>query len=178
MTLMTQQHNSLLIGTVTGVHGIKGWVKIRFFLAQPAMAEKFKTLHTKNGAPFPSLKIIFMKGETAIVQVKGIPDRTAAEHLKNTDLFIDSSELPPLQEDTFYHADLIGLEVQSSTGNVLGTVINVHDFGAGPLLEIKLSSHKETVFAPFRDAVVPIVDLKSGFLHIDEMFIDQLRQSS
>ena len=46
--------------------------------------------------------------------------------------------LPPIEDDeTFYHADLIGLAAVTPDGTALGTVTAIHNFGAGDLVEIK-----------------------------------------
>ena len=52
-----------------------------------------------------------------MVRFKGIADRNAAEALTGTELFVDRSALPEeLEEDEFYHADLVGLAVRDEVG--------------------------------------------------------------
>ena len=91
-----------------------------------------------------------------------VADRTAAEKLTNTRLFIDRAALPPPEDDEFYLADLTGLTVTDPDGNVLGTVAVVHDYGAGASLEI--GHVGRTVVIPFTRACVPEIDLAAGRL--------------
>jgi 16S rRNA processing protein RimM len=94
-------------------------------------------------------------------RLSGVATREEAEALKGTRLYAPRDRLPPLAEDEFYHADLIGLEVRDTGGAVLGTVKAVHDHGAGDLLEVARPGG-ETVLLPFTRAAVPTVDLTAA----------------
>ena len=72
----------------------------------------------------------------------------------------------PAEADEYYHADLIGLEAVTADGAGLGTVIAVHNYGAGDLLEIA-PKRGETILVPFTRAVVPEVDLAARRLIIE-----------
>jgi 16S rRNA processing protein RimM len=95
----------------------------------------------------------------AIARFAEITDRTAAEKLRGTALTVPRSELPPLGEGEYYHADLLGLPAVSTTGAALGTVVAVENFGAGDLLEIErpaVEGAKPARFmVPMRAEVVP-----------------------
>jgi len=166
----------VLVGLIVAPQGIKGQARVKCFLKDPKDLDQFKTLQKKDGSPFPKIKISYLKKEVAIINIQGVTDRTDVEHLKNTELFIDYSELPSLDNQTFYEADLVGLSVQSATGKSLGTVISVQHFGAGPLLEVQPTYPGETVFVPFKDDFVPVVDVKQGFLQVEDSFADQLQE--
>jgi 16S rRNA processing protein RimM len=66
-----------------------------------------------------------------------VADRTAAEAMRGTALTVPRSSLPPLGEGEYYHADLIGLPARSETGELLGTVVAVENYGASDLVEIE-----------------------------------------
>jgi 16S rRNA processing protein RimM len=95
-----------------------------------------------------------------IVHFREIGDRTAAESLRGQDLSVPRAALPPVAEDTFYHADLVGLRAETDQGASLGTVAAIYDFGAGDVIEVR--GPAGTVFYPFTKAVVPVVDLARG----------------
>src|SRR5262249_23046022 len=76
-------------------------------------------------------------------------------------LYVPRTALPETKEDEFYHADLIGLPVETREGACLGTVRAVHNFGAGDILELRSEDGSELLL-PFSDAVVPDVDLGAG----------------
>ena len=87
-----------------------------------------------------------------------IPDRTTAEKLKSTPLHVPRHLLPPTEEDEFYHVDLIGCRVETLAGEPVGEVIDVHNFGADDLLEMRKADGKSH-FLSFTKEAVPHVDL-------------------
>jgi len=102
-----------------------------------------------------------------VVRLSGVADRTAAEKLTNTDLYVPRDRLPAIDEDgTYYHADLIGLAAETQDGVALGKVTGLFNFGAGDLIEIATPQGGEPMLLPFSNAVVPEVDLKAGKITI------------
>ena len=91
----------------------------------------------------------------------GSTTATPREALNGLDLYVERSALPAPEEDEFYHADLIGLTAETEAGEPLGTIVAVHDFGAGDLLDIA-PPRGPSRLVPFTKAVVPVVDLAGG----------------
>lgn len=150
----------ILLGRITGVHGIRGEVVVQSFAAEPEGIAAYGPLSDKAGQRTFALKVVRMTPKGAVIaRVAGITDRTAAEALKGTDLYIAREKLPPPDEGEFYHADLIGLTAVSPEGAPLGAVVGVHNFGAGDLIEVRLAAGGETELVPFTDAFVPTVDI-------------------
>ena len=114
------------------------------------------------------LKEVFKTANTVVVvRFKGVSDRNAAEALAGTELFVDRSMLPDDgEEDEFYHADLVGLEVRDDTGTAIGKVVAVHNFGGGDILDVTLAGRKG-VLIPFTQAAVPQVSIAEGFVRVD-----------
>jgi 16S rRNA processing protein RimM len=96
-----------------------------------------------------------------VARFAGIDDRNAADRLKNLELFVPRMRLPAPAEDEFYHADLIGLVAVDRRGASVGTVVAVHNFGAGDLLEIR-PAQGSTFILPFTETAVPVVDITGG----------------
>ena len=70
--------------------------------------------------------------------------------------------LPAIEEeDTYYHADLIGLAAVTPDGVALGHVTALHNFGAGDLIEIAAPQGGEPLLLPFTDAIVPEIDISA-----------------
>ncbi|MCV6603492.1 MAG: ribosome maturation factor RimM, partial [Cohaesibacter sp.] len=103
-----------------------------------------------------------------IAKIKGITDRNGAEALKGTELFMDRSQLPePEDEETFYHADLIGLDAFDEAGALLGRVTAVFDHGAGDVIDIRMAADGRLITLPFTKAVVPVVDIAAKRIEIN-----------
>lgn len=144
-------------------HGVRGAVRLTVFAEDPLGLRRYNPFETDDGRTFRirSLKTV---GKGVVAEIEGVTDRDAAAALRGLALSVPRSRLPRPDEDEFYHVDLVGLEARLVTGEVLGRVRGVADFGAGDVLEI---AGEEVVMVPFTRAVVPQVDIAGGFLAID-----------
>lgn len=164
---MSKLENPVQMAVIGAAHGIKGELRVKTFTGDPLALADYGPLHAKDGRAFQILDIR-PAGTVVVVRFKGINDRNAAEALAGTELFVDRSVLPDDgEEDEFYHADLIGLEVRDDTG-VIGRVVAVHNFGGGDILDVTLAGRKG-VLIPFTQAAVPHVSIADGFVEVDPM---------
>ncbi|TCO74252.1 ribosome maturation factor RimM [Rhodovulum euryhalinum] len=155
------------VGAIAGSFGVRGEVRLKSFCAEPEAIASYGPLLTEDGARrFEVTLTRPVKGGFA-ARLSGVATKEQADALNGVRLYADRIALPPLSEDEFYHADLIGLEVVDTGGQVLGRVRAVHDYGAGDLLEIHGPGLKSTVLLPFTEACVPTVDLAAGRLIAD-----------
>jgi 16S rRNA processing protein RimM len=155
------------LGQIGAAHGVRGEVRLRSFTADPAAIANYGPLESEGGRVF-EIKTLRPAKEHFVATLAGIVDRDAAERLVNVKLYVPRDRLPPPTEpDEFYHADLVGLAAVDSDGRKLGTVIAVHNFGAGDLIEVRPDDGNKTQLVPFDEANVPRVDLASGKIVID-----------
>jgi len=144
-------------------HGVRGAVKVKCFAEDSAELAAYGALVAGDGRAF-SVTSVKPDKLGARLTLKGVNDRNAAAALRGTALFVARDKLPILADaDDFYHADLIGLAAHNEADDNIGSVLGVHNFGAGDLLEIADHSGK-TAFYPFIKAVVPEIDLAKGRL--------------
>jgi 16S rRNA processing protein RimM len=153
----------ICVAQIEGAHGLRGEVKVKSFTADPLAVKNYGPLQSEDGAASFDIETVrpgkdYAKGHL-IAQLRGVPDRNAAERLRNIRLFVPRERLPPAGTDEFYHADLIGLLAVTADGAEVGTVVAVHDFGAGDILELTLSAGGGTLLLPFTEAFVPKVDI-------------------
>jgi 16S rRNA processing protein RimM len=93
-------------------------------------------------------------------RIAGVSDRDAAEKLRNIELYIPRARLPKIEEaDTFYHADLVGLDAITPDGARVGTVHALHNFGAGDIIEIAPAEGGDPLMLPFNETTVPKIDV-------------------
>jgi 16S rRNA processing protein RimM len=102
-----------------------------------------------------------------VARLHGVCDRDAAERLAGLKLFIPRERLPPPDTEEFYHVDLIGLRAVTTAGREVGTVLAVHDFGAGPIVELRLAASGAGILLPFTQACVPEIDLAGGTIVVE-----------
>ena len=153
----------ILIARIGAPHGVKGAVRVKAFTGDAAAIGAYGPLVAKDGRVF-AISHLRPDKSVVIVSFAGVDGRDAAEALNGTDLYVARSVLPASDDaDEFYHVDLIGLVALTPDGERLGTVIAVHDFGAGEMLEIEKARGK-TLLLPFTKAAVPQIDLAGGRL--------------
>jgi 16S rRNA processing protein RimM len=163
---MPEPKNPIQMAAIGAAHGIRGEVRVKTFTGDPLALGAYGPLHAKDGRAFEVLSIR-PAGTVAVVRFKGVTDRSAAEALAGTELFIDRSALPDDgDEDDFYHADLIGLVVRDDAGAAIGRVAAVQNFGGGDILDLTLGGRKG-VLIPFTKAAVPEVSVAGGYIRID-----------
>jgi 16S rRNA processing protein RimM len=148
----------ICLGIITGAHGIKGWVRVKSFTADPEALADYGPLSDESGARRFALELVGAQKGVLLARIKGVDDRNAAERLKGLRLYVRRADLPPPEEDEFYQADLIGLAATREDGTLFGTIRAVNDFGAGASLEIEDPAGK-MVLVPFTNAAVPVVDI-------------------
>lgn len=151
----------ILLGQITGAHGIRGEVLVRSYTSDPESIADYGALTDEVGAAPLTLKVLRLTPKGAVVvRVNGVTDRNAAEALKGRKLFVARDSMPePDAEDDFYVEDLIGLAAVDGDGNAIGEIVAVENYGAGDLLELRLAATKKTELIPFTKAYVPTIDL-------------------
>ena len=155
------------LGKITSAHGVKGLVKILPFGEDPLLIEELSPVFT--GESSSDQLSITMKNSAGnkywLAAVDGVVERDGAEALRGTEIWVERDALPKIKEkNTFYHTDLIGLTVLED-GKEIGTIVNVQNYGAGDLLEIKQTAGGTFLF-PFTNDTCPEINVKGGFVAV------------
>jgi 16S rRNA processing protein RimM len=153
----------VLLAAIIGAQGLKGEVKAKLFTATPDALPRYGVLHTRDGRKLKITAFRPSKEGEAVIAFEDVRDRNQAEALKGAELFVERGALPETDEDEFYHADLIGLEVRDSEGRILGKVSALHNFGASDVLEF-VRPDGDTVHIAFTKETVPVLNIADGFI--------------
>jgi 16S rRNA processing protein RimM len=166
------------LGVIGRAHGVRGLVKIASFTVDPTDLTAYGPLSDAEGRFYVLRWKSDGVAEVSRVidgQERRVTDRSDAEKLTNTRLFVDRSALPSADDDEFYITDLVGLTAVGADGRVLGTVQTVHDYGAGASFEIPQVAGP-SLLIPFTTACVPTVDIAAGRIVVvppDEIVVPQ-----
>ncbi len=158
------------MGVIGRPHGVRGLVHVQSFTADPLALADYGVLEDERGRRFTlrwQSEGIARLAERIGGRDLPVADRTAAEALTNTRLFVPRSALPAAEADEYYLADLIGLRAEDQDGRIIGRVAVVHDYGAGTSLEITLESGAPPLILPFTARAVPVVDVPGGRIVVD-----------
>jgi 16S rRNA processing protein RimM len=151
------------VGKFLGAHGVRGQVKIASFTEDPENLTAYGALSDATGERIYQIKLQGWNNTHFIANVEGVADRNAAEKLKGKELFVQRAKLPKPKSGQYYYSDLIGLKVVLDDGSAVGEVIDVKNFGAGDIIEVKLTSGKKELYS-FNPQTVPKVDTAKGQL--------------
>lgn len=151
----------ICVGVIVGPHGIRGDVRIKSFTEEPEYLDAYGPLQDEAGKRTFEVTVDGRSKGVVLCTIKGVNDRTAAEALKGVTLYLDRAVLPGLEDDEFYHSDLIGLTARFADGTVVGRVAALYDFGAGDVMELQGLEGGVAVI-PFTRVSVPKVDLAAG----------------
>lgn len=154
----------ICVGAIAGAFGVHGEVRLKSFCSDPADIATYSPLTSEDGTRRFEVSLTREVTGALGARIKGITTKEDADALRGVTLWAPRSALPALPDDEFYHADLIGLEVVDTGGQILGRVKAIHDHGAGDILEV---TGPQPLLLPFTRAIVPTVDLAAGRIVAD-----------
>ncbi|WXU00446.1 MAG: Ribosome maturation factor RimM [Catillopecten margaritatus gill symbiont] len=129
----------LLVGTINGLFGVQGWVKIFSHTEPRKNILTYKPWYIEVGGRWQTLEFTNGReqGKTIVAKIKDIDDREQARELIGIDVYIEKSQLPKLEKGEYYWEDLIGLEVIGQSGFAFGKVENLMDTGANHVIVVR-----------------------------------------
>jgi len=152
----------ILIGRVTGVHGIRGGLKLASYAESLAVFAPGRRLLAvaPDRAEMP-VEVVDARpqGRAAVLFVQGVSDRDRAAALAGCDLYIERGALPDPPADSYYWADLIGLEVYDLDGRHLGAIRSILETGSNDVYVV--GPPEREILLPATRAVVRKVDLRA-----------------
>ena len=145
----------ILVGSILGLHGLKGHVKVKSFLENPKDLFNFDKYFI-NEVSFSSLQLKFNKKSIFICELSGINSMEEAKNFTKADIFICRSSLPETDEDEIYLNDLISFNVELESGLCLGELVKFYDFGGGPIIAVKHGNEEKML--PFSKNFIINID--------------------
>ena len=155
--MISKKDDLILVGAISGAKGLKGEVLIKYFAQNPSVFKNYSYIFIGPLRAKYSIDRCTSQKENISVTFNEINDRTEAEKLKGQEIFIEKTQLKDLTEDEWYHQDLIGLKVETLEGKKLGIIKAIYNFGAGDILEIKLTNNKIEMIPFNKDFVLDII---------------------
>ena len=166
----------LRVGVIANTHGIKGEVKVFPTTDDPQRFKVLKQAIIDNGREKVDVEIQSVRffKNMVIVKFKGIDNINDVEKYKGKDLLVTRENAVPLEEDEYYIADLIDLDVFDEDGNKLGVVYDVLQTGANDVYVVKNESTGKEVLLPGIDECILDINLeeKKILVHIMEGLLD------
>ncbi len=163
---MAEEHELFDIGRITRPHGLRGEMKAVLTTEFP---ERFRAMDSvivqPSGNVATRYKVISARSQKdfVILRLEGIDSVEAAERLRGSLLRVTREELIPLPPGHFYIFDLVGLQVFTDSGQLLGKVKEVLQPGANDVYVVERTDRgKEDILLPAIKDVVKDIDVDSG----------------
>jgi len=164
---MTACEAQVVAGRISGVYGIKGWVKVFSYTQPRENILSYSPWILRRGTDCQTLQVSEgrRQGAGVVAHLEGFHDRDAARSLTGVEIVINRSQLAATGEGEYYWVDLIGLQVLTTDGELLGTVDHLLATGANDVLVVQ--GERERLIPFIQGDVVTEVDLEQGLIRID-----------
>lgn len=159
------------VGQIVNTFGIKGQLKVKPFTDELERFEELKTVYIckKNEMKKVEIEEVKYHKDMVLLKIKGIDDLNEVEQYKGLFLKIDRKDAKELPEGTYFIADLLGLEVYTDEGELLGKVEDIFPTGANDVYIVKDDMGKQ-ILLPSIPEVLKEIDLEKEkiIVHIIE----------
>ncbi|NNF68122.1 MAG: ribosome maturation factor RimM [Gammaproteobacteria bacterium] len=163
---MTARENRLAVGRVSGLHGVSGWIKVYSYTDPPDNIFEYQpwVLDYSNAQHEIAVVDSRRNGRVLLAKFADIADRDQAAVLVNAEIFVAREQLPAPQDGQYYWADLLGMQVISTEGIVLGEVSRLFETGANDVMVVV--GQRERLIPWIKDKVIDDVDLATRQIRV------------
>ena len=164
-----EDDKKIYLGKITGVHGIKGWLKIQSFSSPPENILNYPSwiINNQGEEELYSIEQGRKQNNKIVVKLEKIDDRNTAESLINSKIQILRSDLPKLSNENYYWSDLVGLSVLNSEEKVIGKIESLIETGANDVMVI-ITLKDERILIPFvMHEIIKEVNVELNYIKID-----------
>lgn len=176
MDSLTPAKKPIIVGQISGVFGVHGWVKIFSHTEPRENILKYNPWLVKQKGNWKSIALIKgrKQGKTIVAHLDKVDDRELAHSMIGCDIAIDESQLKKLDDNDFYWRELQGLAVINTQGVELGKVTSMMATGANDVVVVKVPTELVTdkkeneILIPYLlDSVIKEINLEQGVMRVD-----------
>ena len=148
----------LEIGQIVNTFGIKGMVKVKPFTDDITRFDRLEKVYIEihNSKKKYEIEEVKYHKDMVLIKFKGIDKIEDAELLRNSYLKVNRKDEPELEEDTYYIVDLLGLDVYSDEGNLLGKLEDIFNNGSTDIYVVKNELGKQLLLPAISDVIKEI----------------------
>lgn len=160
--------NSVLIGEVVNIHGIKGEVKIYPYTDDIDNLSKTKVIYLDKDLKDKYNISCRIQKNMLLVKIDGINTPEEAEALRGKKVYIPKESLKKLEEGSYYIEDLLGSDIVDINGSYIGTLKYIFSTGANDVYEVE-TKEQGNIYLPAIKQVIKKVDIKNGKIYVEIM---------
>ena len=164
-----EDDKKIYLGKITGVHGIKGWLKIQSFSSplENILNYPLWIINNRGQEGFYSVEQGRKHSNKILVKLEKIDDRTKAESFINSKIKIMRSDLPKLTNESYYWSDLKGLSVLNSKEKLIGIVDSLIETGANDVMVVNTTKDKRIIIPFVMNEIIKEVSIELNYVKVD-----------
>jgi 16S rRNA processing protein RimM len=151
----------LIVGEILRPHGIRGELRLRILTDYPERLIPGKRLYLGSDVDSAQMQSFTIESlrtnkEYGLLKLTGVDDRNAAELLRNLIVMVPLDQAVPLEEGEVYLFELIGMTVQTDTGESFGEIVDIIETGANDVYVVDSPQHGEVLLPAIDECVLKI----------------------
>ena len=158
------------VGKISGVFGVKGWMKIFSFTEPRGNILSYSPIYMSRKGEWVEMEVSGgrTQGKGVVMGLVNVTDPDQVLPLIGSELAIKSSQLKPTTKDEYYWSQLIGLTVVNLSDETLGQVDSLLETGAHDVLLVKNKENKTEQLIPYvMEEVIQLIDLDKGIIQVN-----------
>lgn len=173
LTAQEDKAELIVLGKITSVFGIKGWVKVYSYTDPMENLLVYSQWQLRlNGQSKLVRQLDGRKhGKGLIAKLEGVDTPEEARLLSGAEILLSKDKLPKLPEGDYYWSQLIGLKVVNLAGQLFGEVSSLLETGANDVLVVKACpgslDQQERLIPWLLPDVVRQVNLETAQIEVD-----------
>jgi 16S rRNA processing protein RimM len=155
----------LAVGRLRRAHGVNGEIQMDVLTDFPERLKPGITLYAGDDHRQVKVRRVRWHGQALLIAFEEYHTPEQAAELRNQILYVSSRDLPPLEEDEYYHPQVIGLRVIDEAGRLLGRLVEILETGANDVYVIR-PERGQDILLPAIDETILAVDLETGEIRV------------
>ncbi len=157
----------LVVGRISGVHGVAGWLRVHSYTRPPAEILDYSTWYLDQDGRCTESHVRQGREQSKgiVALLSGCENRTVAESWIGAEITIERAQLAALDDHEYYWTDLIGCRVCTVQGEVLGDVTRLMETGGHDVLVVNGQRERLIPFVP--DVYIRAVDIADRCITVD-----------
>ena len=161
---MSLDSKRITVGKIIGLHGVKGLLKIKSFTETKNDIFNFSPFYIDN-KKLEKIIFCFKSKEHFVCKLEDCNNRDDAKKYINKDILVNAEKFPSLSEKEYYQYELIGFKVTNENNDIFGDILQFHEFGAGPVIEV--IKNRKSFFLPIDKKFIKDINIKSKKIILD-----------
>ncbi|NOY66691.1 MAG: ribosome maturation factor RimM [Gammaproteobacteria bacterium] len=157
----------VIVGQISGLHGVKGWVKVYSYTDPRENIIQYSQWFLRSAEGWQEIKLEEgrRQGKGVVAKLEGYIDRDMSAQLIDRDIALLKDQLPQLEKNEYYWNDLIGCKVINQDKTEFGIVERMIETGSNDVLIVK--GDRERLIPYIRGQVIKNIDLDSSIIQVD-----------